>query len=78
MKHQKMRERTLNKLIESGILLISEQGYGNMTINQIVTKANLSKDAFCAHFPAKEIFLMKIISEGIEFYTDTSSKRLQQ
>ncbi|MBN2908092.1 TetR/AcrR family transcriptional regulator [Polycladomyces sp. WAk] len=68
MKKNEMSERTVKKLMDSGIALFAQYGYSNTSIDQIVKKAELSKGAFYAHFSTKEDFLMKILQDGINFY----------
>lgn len=68
MKHQEMSERTIQKLVDSGITLFAKYGYSNTSVDQIVKEAGMSKGAFYAHFKAKEEFLMKVLQDGISFY----------
>ncbi|MGA8942374.1 MAG: TetR/AcrR family transcriptional regulator [Thermoactinomyces sp.] len=68
MKHQEMSERTIQKLIDSGIRLFAKYGYSNTSVDQIVKEAGMSKGAFYAHFKTKEEFLIKVLQDGISFY----------
>jgi TetR/AcrR family transcriptional repressor of nem operon len=68
MKQQEMTERTIQKLVDAGIVLFAKYGYSNTSVDQIVQEAGMSKGAFYAHFPTKEDFLMKVLQDGISFY----------
>ncbi|WP_246333870.1 TetR/AcrR family transcriptional regulator [Thermoactinomyces mirandus] len=46
MKHQEMSERTIQKLVDSGITLFAKYGYSNTSVDQIVKEAGMSKGAF--------------------------------
>ncbi|MFC7442607.1 TetR/AcrR family transcriptional regulator [Laceyella putida] len=78
MKQQEMTERTIQKLMNAGIVLFSKYGYSNTSVDQIVKAAGLSKGAFYAHFPTKEAFLMKVLQDGISFYFEDLRELLTQ
>jgi TetR/AcrR family transcriptional regulator, transcriptional repressor for nem operon len=78
MKQQEMSERTIQKLVDSGITLFAKYGYSNTSIDQIVKEAGMSKGAFYAHFPTKEAFLMKVLQDGISFYFEDLRELLTQ
>ncbi|WP_144935271.1 TetR/AcrR family transcriptional regulator [Paenibacillus sp. 32O-W] len=70
MGNQEQSQKTIDRLIKSGVELFSRQGYSNTSIEQIVKHAGYSKGGFYAHFTSKEEFLLTIIKEGIDFYFD--------
>jgi TetR/AcrR family transcriptional repressor of nem operon len=78
MKHQEMSERTIQKLVDSGISLFAKYGYSNTSVDQIVKEAGMSKGAFYAHFATKEDFLMKVLRDGISFYFEDLRELLTQ
>lgn len=76
--HQQQSKQTIEKLIQSGVELFSQQGYSNTSIDQIVKHAGYSKGGFYAHFASKEEFLLTIIKEGIDFYFEDLQKALER
>ncbi|MBA4544337.1 MULTISPECIES: TetR/AcrR family transcriptional regulator [Thermoactinomyces] len=78
MKQQEMTERTIQKLVDAGIVLFAKYGYSNTSVDQIVKEAGLSKGAFYAHFATKEDFLMKVLRDGISFYFEDLRELLTQ
>jgi TetR/AcrR family transcriptional regulator, transcriptional repressor for nem operon len=78
MKQHEMRERTIQKLMDVGIVLFAKYGYSNTSVDQIVQEAGLSKGAFYAHFATKEDFLMKVLQDGISFYFEDLRDLLTQ
>ncbi|SFI84071.1 TetR/AcrR family transcriptional regulator [Thermoflavimicrobium dichotomicum] len=78
MKQHEMSERTIQKLVDSGIELFAKYGYSNTSVDQIVKKAGLSKGAFYAHFATKEDFLMKVLQDGFRFYFEDLKSALDK
>lgn len=58
-----MNERQV-KLIKSGVKLFAEKGYHNTSIEEIATKAGISKGAFYLYFESKEAF----IGAAVEYF----------
>ncbi|GAA1766963.1 TetR family transcriptional regulator [Agromyces humatus] len=52
------RERTLARLIESGLELFERQGYDETTVAQIARTAGVTEMTFFRYFPAKESLLL--------------------
>jgi AcrR family transcriptional regulator len=46
------------------IALVAEEGYGNVTVDQIVKRASMSATTFYAHFQGKEDALMAVIDSA--------------
>ena len=63
---------TKNKVFETAIELIKENGYDNVTISQICEKAGVAKGTFYVHYKSKE----DIIKES--YYSDMSQFVLKQ
>lgn len=63
---QRRKERTRRQLKEAAIALILEKGYENVTIDNIVEKADVGKGTFYLHFKDKESLVWDTILEGIE------------
>ncbi|MCD2443166.1 TetR/AcrR family transcriptional regulator [Agromyces sp. SYSU K20354] len=52
------RERTLARLIETGLELFERQGYDETTVAQIARTAGVTEMTFFRHFPSKESLLL--------------------
>lgn len=63
---------TKNKLFETAIRLIKENGYDSVTISQICEKAGVAKGTFYVHYKSKE----DIIKES--YYSDMSQFVIKQ
>lgn len=58
------QRKTRNAIFEAFISLLSEQSYGNITVGQIVERADIGRATFYAHFETKE-FLLKALCEEL-------------
>jgi len=62
--------KTKKRILEIALLLFSEKGFDNVTVDKIVDKAGVSKGAFYNHFKSKdEIFIYKF-KEIDDFYEE--------
>ncbi len=55
------RMTTNNRMLVAGLELFYQKGYYTTSIDDILTKLNLSKGAFYYHFESKEDYLLEII-----------------
>lgn len=63
-------EKTKQRLLEVGLSFFEEKGYNATGIQEIATKAEISKGSFYSYFSSKEDFGVAVI----RFYTDNSLK----
>ncbi|RMG83752.1 MAG: TetR/AcrR family transcriptional regulator [Chloroflexi bacterium] len=66
--------RTLRMLREALLELILEKGYDNISINDITTRADLSRATFYLHFSDKDDLLLHSLEE---MFDDLVNQRLQ-
>jgi len=55
------RDRTRDRLIETGIELFGEKGFYNVNVYEVARGAGFSVGTFYIHFPSKEAFLSEIV-----------------
>lgn len=62
-----MRPKTgRKKLLDAALKLFEEQGYFSTSVDQIVTKAGVSKGLVYNYFKSKEQLLLALVEEGTE------------
>ena len=62
------KEKTRQRILASAYKLFSTKGYDNVSINEIMAEANLTRGAFYAHFQNKS----KLYREAIIFAAENS------
>lgn len=58
------KEQTRQKILDSAIKLFSSQGYSQVSIDELMTNAGLTRGAFYAHFKNKKVVYSKAILAG--------------
>lgn len=58
--------RTRRELVDSALHLFEKEGFDRTTLQQIVSRANLTKGAFYHHFESKEDLLSQIQNEYLD------------
>jgi AcrR family transcriptional regulator len=80
-KHQneQLRASTRKKILDASLDLFARQGYENVSIDEIATKAGISKGLVYNHFSSKEDLLKTtlqvILEEGEQEFAVTNLKR---
>ncbi len=59
-RRRKQGEETKKKLMETAIALFREKGFHNVTVDEIIEKADSSKGGFYNHFSSKEALLFRM------------------
>jgi TetR/AcrR family transcriptional regulator, cholesterol catabolism regulator len=62
--------RTRRELVDSALALFEQAGFDRTSLQQIVTRANLTKGAFYHHFESKEDLLWQIQNEYLDTQID--------
>lgn len=62
--------KTKERLFNCAMKLFSERGYNNVTVDEIVMKANSSKGAFYNHFSSKYELILEIYKTVDDKYVD--------
>lgn len=62
--------KTKQRITECAMELFSIKGFDNVTVDEIVSKAGVSKGTFYVHFPAKYDIFAEKFKEIDEYYTD--------
>jgi AcrR family transcriptional regulator len=57
-----LREKTRRRIIESSMILFSQRGYENTSVNAIAQQANISKGLVYAYFSSKEDIVEGIVT----------------
>lgn len=76
--------KTKEQLLHQAVIMFTENGYDNTSINDITSACNITKGAFYHHFKNKdEVFIqaIQVIIEEIKIWTDkknTSSKNIKE
>lgn len=74
MARPRRSEHTREALLETGIKLLSQQGYHGTGIKQILDEVQVPKGSFYNYFPSKEAFVAEIIdSYSKQLYTEADS-----
>jgi AcrR family transcriptional regulator len=60
---QERRERTIRSIVAAARELMAVQGYGAVTIDDVVARAGVAKGAFYHHFPSKLALLDHVVDE---------------
>ena len=50
----KREEKTLRKVYQSFACLLKEKGYENLSVNDLIKKAEISRSTFYAHFKSQK------------------------
>lgn len=61
---KKHKEKTRQKILDSAIKLFSTRGYSQVTIDELMSDAGLTRGAFYAHFKNKKVVYSKAIIAG--------------
>lgn len=69
---------TRKKIYNSGVRLMNQYGYENITVAQIAKKANVSIGTFYHHFQSKFSLLAEIYRLGDEFFNESVPERMEQ
>lgn len=65
-------QKTRQRIIDCALKLFAEKGYKNVTVDEIIEKANSSKGAFYNHFPSKDVLIYEIIKFKDTLYIEWS------
>ena len=65
--------RTRRELVDSALHLFERDGFDRPSLQQIVTRANLTKGAFYHHFESKEDLLWQIQNEYLDTQLEASA-----
>lgn len=69
--HQDRRvRRTQMQIREAFLLLIEEKGYDQITVTDIITKADYNRTTFYRHYYDKQDLANKIVDRQIEMFTE--------
>jgi len=72
---QDHKDRTRLRILSSALRLFSERGFGQVTIDDVMADADLTRGAFYAHFDSKEHLYAESIRHGIETSAITAIAR---
>ncbi|MBN2485309.1 MAG: TetR/AcrR family transcriptional regulator [Bacteroidales bacterium] len=64
LQYEIIREERRAQIMQVALELISEEGFANVTISKIATKAGISKGLMYNYFESKEQLILEIILEG--------------
>lgn len=67
-------QKTRQRIIDCALKLFAEKGYKNVTVDEIIEKANSSKGAFYNHFPSKDLLIYEIIKFKDAMYVEWSKE----
>lgn len=65
-------QRTRRQLVDSALALFEQDGFDRTSLQQIVSRANLTKGAFYHHFESKEDLLWQIQNEYLDTQIDAA------
>jgi len=60
--------KTKKEILNTALLLFTQKGYNNVTVEEIVKKSNSSKGSFYAHYASKSELLLEKFKEIDDFY----------
>lgn len=69
-RRRKQGEETKKRLMETAAALFRERGFQNVTVDEIIEKANSSKGGFYNHFSSKEELLFRMTDLLDESYSN--------
>jgi AcrR family transcriptional regulator len=69
---------TKTKLINAGARLFAEKSYGEVSIDSIVKKVNISKGAFYHYFKTKEEFFEEILKQAHQSFDGVFQEKLKE
>jgi len=72
---QDHKDRSRLRILASALRLFSERGFGQVTIDDVMADAGLTRGAFYAHFDSKEHLYADAIHHGIETSAITAVAR---
>lgn len=72
------KSKTRQKIIRSAARLFKTVGYENVTIDQVMANAGLTRGGFYAHFKNKEDLFVATIDSGINLLSDPLLSRLRK
>jgi len=61
-----IRDKSINKILNSALNLFSKNGYSNTSMNEIAKYAKISKGLIYNYFTSKEELLSRVIKHGME------------
>ena len=68
-------KKTKQKIYSSARELITQNGYDNVTVDEICQKAGVAKGTFYVHFKAKEDIIKNIYRENAQKYVNQQMKK---
>lgn len=67
---QQKAQQTKKKLLKTALKLFEEKGFQEVTVDEIIRKANSSKGAFYTHFKSKHDIFLEKFKEIDDYYMD--------
>ncbi|MCG8570930.1 MAG: TetR/AcrR family transcriptional regulator [Spirochaetes bacterium] len=68
---------TKDKILKSAFKLFLKKGFTDVTINEIISKARITKGGFFYYFKSKDQLLFEVIDEYIFTITDSFTQKIQ-
>lgn len=69
--------RTKKKILETALKAFKEKSFNEVTVNEILVKANSSKGAFYTHFKSKHDIFMEKFKEIDDYYVDVLLEKVE-
>lgn len=66
-----------DEIVESAFLLFLDKGIEEVSLNDIIKKANISNGGFYHHFKSKEALIIEVIDTYVYFYSKTSFEEIE-
>lgn len=76
-RHEKRKQQTRMRMLQSAIQLFLEHGYDNVTISAIAEDADVGRATFYLHFADKIDLCIAIINQNTQFIIDRAGEQVQ-
>ena len=65
-RHDRRKQETRSRILEASVELFAEQGYEATKVAEICDRADVARQTFFNHFPAKRDLLLEMFKHGVE------------
>lgn len=76
-RHQKRKQQTRTRIMQSAIRLFMEKGYDHVTISEIAEDADIGRATFYLHFDDKIDMCIAIINQNTQYMIDQTGEQVK-
>lgn len=76
-RHEKRKQQTRNRILESAIHLFMEKGYDNVTISEIAETADVGRATFYLHFQDKIDLSVALLNQNTRYMIEHTTEQVK-